>query len=76
MSQQNPYQQGTNPYYGGFSFSGNQQMVPSMQQYHGSMTSAMFQSGPRLQYPDTTAITQITCYRCKSYGHYANECPY
>lgn len=86
MSRGNPYQQGTygaSPWGGGGGFSMPQQSPYGMgynpgyqQQQFGYANGAMFPSGPHLKYPDTVAITQIKCYKCSSFGHYANECPY
>ena len=78
MSRQNPYQQGTygaSPY--GFQMPYGQQQFQSYQPVQ-SMQSYGFnqQSNGHLIYRDTTRTVQTTCYKCRSFGHYANECPY
>lgn len=83
---QNPYQPGTyggtssGPGFGGFTL-GSPMQQPFYQQspFYNQQQMAYaggFRNSGTLIYPDTTKITQITCFKCRSYGHYANECPY
>jgi hypothetical protein len=77
----NPYQPGT---YGATPWVGGSGFTLGPQSFGGFGMNAAYVNGPmcpssgsgHLRFPDTQSIIRIQCFKCKSYGHYANECPY